>query len=1099
MLRQLQLFLILFLASHIGSAQDLFPVKVEGKWGLMNNSGDLKIYPQYEAIGTFRDYGYAIMQRDGGVGLLNENGHEIVAPEYMDLKVLDKELIAVMDNGEWMVIDLEGRIILSKGYERLEVWENGYIKFKKDGYWGVVQKNGTEIASALYDEIYYEDQFFLTRLRDQLGILDMSGKELLANVAKEIKIMDDSLFFYRKDNWWGAISFSGIPLLPPVYDSYEKLHPGFISLTKKGQPLVYSLSCSREIEGRKGDKFLPFSKKYILQQRDNNMGLLNWCGNQVIPTAYQEILDFSPTQFRVAQGNRWGIVSLANELVVPFMYNYIGPLKGRVAMINRDGLLGLMNAEGIVQVEPYYDRLEIEGRQIKAYKGSTLDLFHTDSDGNVTPGADLSNHFEIKITGTKEASDRGYYRLENYEWFYFAESRKWGLRNVSDGSEQIAPAFNFVEPKEAYGFTLVGVWNRKEMDFERTTFRFEMTFGLVNNAEGILVTELDFWYIHFEDFDNGFPVARCIFSNGSHGLINRIGKVVRKDMAYIGDFSEGLAKVSVGGQLNASVNPIHPMGALTGYLRDLFTPTYMLDYTQYDEVYQREAQLTCQGCTWGFMDTTGQIVIAPKYSYVEDFNKGAAKVIKDNKWGLITKEGKEAIPCKYDGVEFIPGVENKMVKVYVRQPKFGMIDTLGQLRVSAIYDEIAWFTENTLAVKRNGFWGFVNKDGVEIIPCRYKMVKPFSEGLAAVQMVNKWGYINKEGKRIIEYKFKKAGSFNQNLALIEKENELIFIDAEQNVVIKADFDKAYDFHKGRARIVKNSQYGLIDTMGNYILKPKYTHISPFNKYGLAVVRYQKNGRPAYGVINLKGEKISRQDFFKVKEFSEGLAVVQDKNGYGYIDTTGRLVISCRYSKADAFNQGMAAVTYDGKCGYITIQGKTAIGFKFQRCENFDQGRAVVYKGVRRAGLIDLDGNYLIKPGLDRLLKFKEGRGLMRDKKYRFYYITENAGTYSGYFQKARAFSHGVAVVQIDNKWGIINQRGIALVPPKYDKIGQFENGYAKVKINNFSGLASVDGKQVTSADFELISYAGNGLFRAEKGGQVGYLNASGEWVWGLKK
>ncbi len=137
--------------------------------------------------------------------------------------------------------------------------------------------------------------------------------------------------------------------------------------------------------------------------------------------------------------------------------------------------------------------------------------------------------------------------------------------------------------------------------------------------------------------------------------------------------------------------------------------------------------------------------------------------------------------------------------------------------------------------------------------------------------------------------------------------------------------------------------------------------------------------------------------------------------------------------------------------------------------------------------------------MDRLLKFNEGRGLVRDKKYRFYYITEHAGLHNGYYQKAMAYQHGVAVVQIDGKWGVINQKGMALIPPKYDKIEQFIGGYAKVMISGYSGLTDLEGKPIAKPSFELISYAGEGLFRAEQGDKVGYLDSEGHWIWKLSK
>ena len=142
--------------------------------------------------------------------------------------------------------------------------------------------------------------------------------------------------------------------------------------------------------------------------------------------------------------------------------------------------------------------------------------------------------------------------------------------------------------------------------------------------------------------------------------------------------------------------------------------------------------------------------------------------------------------------------------------------------------------------------------------------------------------------------------------------------------------------------------------------------------------------------------------------------------------------------------------------------------------DFKDGKAIVFKGNQRAGLIDKEGNFFIEPGINRLLEFSEGRGLVRDKQYKCYYITEQARFYDGYYDKAGQFKHGVAVVQVDGRWAIINQQGIEIIPPKYDKIEQFENGFAKVRIKGFNGLTNTQGEMIVQPDYEYISLCWRG-------------------------
>ena len=129
----LSLTLVISVCLH---AQQYFPVKQNKKWGLINAEGDVVLPPEYDAIGEFKQFGYAIMQKNGGVGMLNKFGFEIIPPKYNDIKVLDSTLVAVMDQGEWMVINLNQEIVLEKGYERIQIWDRQYLAYMKGGKWG---------------------------------------------------------------------------------------------------------------------------------------------------------------------------------------------------------------------------------------------------------------------------------------------------------------------------------------------------------------------------------------------------------------------------------------------------------------------------------------------------------------------------------------------------------------------------------------------------------------------------------------------------------------------------------------------------------------------------------------------------------------------------------------------------------------------------------------------------------------------------------------------------------------------------------------------------------------------------------------------------
>ncbi len=1092
------------------SGQPYFPIKVEKKWGLIDGEGEIVLSPTYDGIGEFKQYGYAVMQRAGKVGLLNRWGKEIVSPAYDDLKVLDSLLFAVRDEGEWMVIDLGGKVVLQKGYQRVEVWGSRFLAYRQNEYWGVVDKRGRSIIPPRYDEISFEEgPFFITRLGDDLGLYNASGREVLSNVAREIDLFNDSIFFYREGSQWGAAHADGDQLIPPRFDAYRRISDQYIKLISGKKIFLFSIACGQLITAGEYEEFYAFSKRYIIVKKDRRLGLIDWCGETILSPLYSEIQSYEKGLFRVNLEGRWGVVGPGDRPVIDFQYDYIAPLRSRISLVKKDGLFGIVNYRGEEVVNPTYTRIHLEEGQARAYQQDgtlggreSLTILRFDTEGRLKSNDQFNQHFQVRITGRPvsvqpaRTEEENVYVLEKFEWYYSPEADRWGLRRLADGTVQIDPVFYYIQPEKDLGFTLVGIEKGNRYEFERTTYRMDMVFGLVRNDLGMLVTELEFWDVRFSDFDEGLPLARCTFANGKHGLIDQIGKVVRRDFAFIGQFREGVARMSIQGRLSGSMKPVRSLGKLKAYLQAQATSAVPVDYTEYDQLFQREADLICDNCQWGYIDTCGQVVVPPRYAFAEDFVNDVGIVESEGKWGMVNRQAEELIPCRYDGVEFLENTNNRIVRVSVREPKYGLIDTLGQLAVNAVYDEIGSFSEGRLAVRRNGLWGFVDPNGLEVIPCRFREVQNFSEGLAAVKLGRFWGYIDKQGNTEIDFQYTRAGNFREELAWVYNNEGAGYINRQQEVVIPPAFDRAFDFQQGVARVVVDNKFGLIDRRGRYIDRPRFVDMGPYNRHGLAVVTYG-NHNIRYGLLNLRGELITSHPFREIGSFHEGLAAVKLRDGYGFIDTTGRLVIPCEYSKVSAFSEGRAAVQRNGACGYITRSGKEAVSFEFSRCLDFDGGKAVVYKGMRRAGLIDLDGQLVLKPSVNRLLKFREGRGLVRDEEYRFYYITEQADLYDGYYQRASAFNHGVAVVQVEEKWGIINQRGIEIIPPKYDKIESFEDGYAKVRIRGFTGLSNLKGELIVQPSYEYISYAGEGLFRVEQGDRIGYFDVNGNWVWNL--
>ena len=113
---------------------------------------------------------------------------------------------------------------------------------------------------------------------------------------------------------------------------------------------------------------------------------------------------------------------------------------------------------------------------------------------------------------------------------------------------------------------------------------------------------------------------------------------------------------------------------------------------------------------------------------------------------------KQTISCRYDQVgDFSEGLA--MVEI---NGKRGYVDKNGCEVISCKYDKFKYegnpdfsansFSEGLARVFLNGKWGFIDNTGREVIPCKLEYAKNFCEGFAGVKLNGKWGFIDKTGR-----------------------------------------------------------------------------------------------------------------------------------------------------------------------------------------------------------------------------------------------------------------------------------------------------------------------------------------------------------------
>jgi len=324
------------------------------------------------------------------------------------------------------------------------------------------------------------------------------------------------------------------------------------------------------------------------------------------------------------------------------------------------------------------------------------------------------------------------------------------------------------------------------------------------------------------------------------------------------------------------------------------------------------------GGKWGFIDTTGKMVIEPQFnpkqaqfnSYFSDdlvavnFNDGTVNGFDSNspantKWGFADKSGRIVINPNFDGDYFNP-------------PHFSE----GLAVIAAGVPGGAEMSFEIPGIK----FGYLDKAGRFAIEPKFEKAFEFNDGVASVRINGKWGFIDKRGQFVIEPIYDQAYRFSEGLSPVTLNERTFFIDKSGKRVNDKDFPALSALSDGLASIIVTGKTGFVDRFGKVLIEPQFDSNSWVNmgadfSEGLCLIEFGNNGGTGIGDI-LSGK-------------------------FGYINKTGAIVINPKFGFSSSFKNGIAKVEFNGKAGYIDKSGKFVIPPQFSEAGDFNDGVALV--------------------------------------------------------------------------------------------------------------------------------------------------------------
>ena len=501
-------------------------------------------------------------------------------------------------------------------------------------------------------------------------------------------------------------------------------------------------------------------KYFILKQNELN-GVIDIQGNTIIPVEYDKIIIPNPQRpIFICYKEENSTVLNENNKQIFTEYENIEPIKLKnissefmyektVLTYLKDGKYGLINLEGEKITNPQYDEITA-----LPYKEGELLVKKDGKNGVINiKGKELvkCNYEQIEVDG--------YYTYENkYRYSGYIVSIKtedgyrYGYINYK-GNEILKNEYN----------QLSRITQIEDNENVYTICAINGQYGVYRNDKKIINNE--YQSISYNEENKVYVVEK----SKKYGAINEKGRQIIP-IEY--------NQIDINGiYLYAQNDQETIVYDVKGTKADIGTHITILNTS--NEKYKIKINDE-NGTKYSVIGEDGKEIIEEKYNYIEYLYENYFIVSnEESKVGIIDDKQKEKISIENDSIQQISNTniiqvnisQNKTIKLYNKQIE--QICEMQNAKIEKNEDYIKIYNEqeikyfdkdgkeltstqifgkNKLFSKiENGKWGYVDKNGTNIVKCIYDKVTEFNKyGYASIKKDGKWGAINDKGQVVVE-------------------------------------------------------------------------------------------------------------------------------------------------------------------------------------------------------------------------------------------------------------------------------------------------------------------------------------------------------------
>ncbi len=341
---------------------------------------------------------------------------------------------------------------------------------------------------------------------------------------------------------------------------------------------------------------------------------------------------------------------------------------------------------------------------------------------------------------------------------------------------------------------------------------------------------------YFEDYDR---------PSNKWGFLNAEGAVViPPKYDQVSGFKEGLAPVNFEGrwgyidQNDSIVIPFTFRAAwqfqdgiariidFAGTPCMIFREGTQICHADFTELYDfSEGMAVFQhGIVYGFIDTTGDVIIQPRFEQAWRFENGTARVMVQEKQGLINKAGEFIVRAEYDKV-YIPSSQRILVK---QAGKYLFLNMQGD-RVGASYLNATSYFGDIAAVANENGWHLIDLQERPLTDAYFAHIRPAGEGRWIARLVDLFAVLDTNGIVLTPFQYEQINNYSEGFAGYSRDELWGFLDLTGKEITPPQFGLVWDFHDGLARAAFQNGIAFVNQSGEVPFIPEYFEMRDFSE------------------------------------------------------------------------------------------------------------------------------------------------------------------------------------------------------------------------------------------------------------------------------